>query len=232
MTKLQAPILITSCPRSGSGLVAGALELCGAFAGKVTDYSYENIYVRNHVFCGYMKKHFMDWHGQFPLGDPGALSLRTDWREMVENCMLEEGYSGQGAWFLNFSQIALTWPLWTHAFPNARWVIVRRRTGDIIQSCLKTEYMDAFSKQAVQQAVGADNERDGWLWWVNQYEKRFVDMIMSGINVKVVWPQRMVYGDYEQMMELVDWLGLEWNTEVLNFIDPKLWKSRIAEGIL
>jgi len=35
-----------------------------------------------------------------------------------------------------------------------------------------------------------------------------------------------VTGDYQQMYETIEWLGLEWKSEVLNFIDPKLWKAR------
>ncbi len=42
----------------------------------------------------------------------------------------------------------------------------------------------------------------------------------------MIWPERMVWGDYQQMFDVVDWLGLEWNARTMNFIDPKLEKSR------
>ena len=86
--------------------------------------------------------------------------------------------------------------------------------------------MRAFNSKANQTAVGAKNEREGWLWWVRQHEQRFVEMIQAGLNCKIVWPERMVNGDYSQLYETLEWLGLEWNSEVLNFIDPKLWKAR------
>jgi len=51
-------------------------------------------------------------------------------------------------------------------------------------------------------------------------------MITEGLNCKVVWPERMVQGNYQQMYETIEWLGLRWKSEVLTFIDPKLWKAR------
>ncbi len=39
----------------------------------------------------------------------------------------------------------------------------------------------------------------------------------------------MVQGDYQQMYETLDWLGLPWNKEVIDWIDPLLWVSRQKE---
>ncbi|MGB4239665.1 MAG: hypothetical protein WBJ87_08685, partial [Candidatus Hydrothermia bacterium] len=72
-------------------------------------------------------------------------------------------------------------------------------------------------------------EEEGWLWMVHEYEKRFVEMIMSGIDCKVIWPDRMVYGDYQQIYEMLEWLGLPWKSEILTFLDPLLEKSRQIE---
>jgi hypothetical protein len=139
--------------------------------------------------------------------------------------MRDEGYKG-GPWMYKGAKMCLFWPVWDYAFPKAKWIIVRRRTGDIVQSCLKTNFMRAFRHPAFQRAVGVNNEAEGWLWWVHQHLDRFREMMDDGLNIKVIWPERMVDGDYEQLMETIEWLGLKWNSEVLNFIDPKLWKAR------
>ena len=55
-------------------------------------------------------------------------------------------------------------------------------------------------------------------------------MIEAGVNCKIVWPERMVRGDYYQMYEAMDWVGLPWNTKVLSVVDPLLWNSRKKEG--
>ena len=118
------------------------------------------------------------------------------------------------------------WPIWNYAFPNAKWIIVRRKTSDIINSCIRTGFMRAFSIKGNQKAVGVENEWDGWLWWVHQHEQRFIEMMQAGLNCKVIWPERMVDGDYSQIKEMLEWLGLEWGSEIMDFIEPKLWKAR------
>ena len=127
------------------------------------------------------------------------------------------------------AKMCLIWPILHFAFPDAKWVIVRRRTADIVNSCIRTNFMRAFRQQQNQKAVGAKDEAEGWLWWVHQHEMRFVEMMTEGLNCKVVWPGRMVRGDYKQMMETIEWLGLEWKSEVLSFIDPKLCHSRVHQ---
>lgn len=86
--------------------------------------------------------------------------------------------------------------------------------------------MSAFNSRQKQQAVGANNEREGWLWWVHQHEFRFIEMLQAGLNCKIIWPERMINGNYEQIHEMLEWLGLEWGPEVTEFIEPKLWKPR------
>lgn len=91
--------------------------------------------------------------------------------------------------------------------------------------------MRAFNNEANREEVGAKTEDEGWLWWVHQHEQRFREMIDEGVNVKIVWPERMVQGDYKQMYETIDWLGLEWNSKALSFVDPLLWKARQKQKI-
>ena len=186
---------------------------------------YENARIRNDITKPYLKQLGLDPLGQYPLPDVGSLPIPMDWRQRVEQVMTAEGYES-GPWFYKGAKMCLFWPVWHYAFPHAKWIIVRRRTGDIVSSCCKTAFMRAFRHKEAQRAVGATDEREGWLWWVEQHLERFREMIDVGLNVKVIWPERMVSGDYGQMMETIDWLGLKWNSEVLGFIDPKLWKSR------
>lgn len=229
---MKEPILITGCARSGTSLVAGAINICGAFGGDMSGPNrnnrkgmFENASIRNNMVKPYLRELGVDPMGQYPLPDVKTLPIPNSWRIRVIDTMTVEGHTG-GPWFYKGAKMCLMWPVWHYAFPMAKWVIVRRRTGDIINSCLRTGFMRAFSKPWVQRAVGVDNEADGWKWWVHQHEKRFVEMITKGLNVKVVWPERMVHGDYQQMMELIEWLGLSWSTEVMSFVDPKLWKAR------
>jgi hypothetical protein len=189
---------------------------------------FENSAIRNNVVKPYLRESNCDPLGQYPLPAIKNLSIPRNFREQVIANMHAQGYT-DGPWFYKGAKMCLMWPVWSYAFPDAKWVVVRRRTGDIIQSCMETSFMRAFQMECKQKAVGATNEREGWLWWVHQHEDRFREMINFGLNVKVVYPERMVMGDYRQMMELIEWLGLKWDSKVLEFVDPKLWKARQRE---
>lgn len=229
---MPSPILITGAARSGTSMVAGVINMCGAFGGNMSGSTrnnqrgmFENAYIRNNIVKPYLRGIRVDPLCQYPLPDVKRLSIPNNWGEEVRGVMLHEGYSG-GSWMYKGAKMCLMWPVWHYAFPEAKWIIVRRRTGDIVTSCLKTGFMRAFRNTAFQKAVGAHTEAEGWLWWVHQHEYRFVEMIEEGLNCKMVWPERMVQGNYQQMYETIEWLGLKWKSEVLSFVDPKLWKAR------
>lgn len=230
---MHDPILITGAPRSGTSMVAGATNLCGAFGGEMRGPNrnnpkgmFENARIVNSIVKPYLRKLNVDPMGQFPLPDIKTLPIPSNLKTLVEGIMQQEGYS-KGPWFYKGAKMCLVWPIWHYAFPDAKWVIVRRSTPDIIHSCFHTSFMRAFSRPPFQQAVGAKNESEGWLWWVHQHEERFAEMIQAGLNVKVVWPDRMVNGNYKQLYQTIDWLGLKWNSKaVVEFVDPKLWHTR------
>jgi lambda repressor-like predicted transcriptional regulator len=207
------PILITGIPRSGSTGIAATVNLCGAFGGRMSKRGmYSNDTIREVLLKPYLDRLNVDPDGQNPLPSTDSVIVPAYWKDRVSQIMIDEGYK-DGAWMFKDSRLAVTWPLWNISFPNAKWIIVRRRTGDVVQSCMKTGYMKAFKDEA------------GWLSMVEEYEKRFVEMIAEGIDHRIIWPERMVDGDYNQLYDLCDWLGLEWNNKALEFINKLLWKS-------
>ncbi len=242
---MREPILITGIPRSGTSMVAGVINISGAFVGSTAvqnkqktnkNAMYENSRIRNNLIKPYLKNAGFDPKGQFPIPENISQLPRFDkLREKVENIMVDEGYE-DGPWMYKGAKITLMWPIWAYAFPDAKWVIVRRRTGDIINSCIKTSFMNAFRSRDKQQAVGARNQREGWLWWIHQHERRFIEMKQAfGDRVKFVWPEKMLYGDYQELYDTIEWLDLDWKPkEVHEFISPKLWspfnKRKIKGG--
>lgn len=197
----QAPILITGVPRSGTSMIAATINICGAFGGEMSKRGrYSNDYIREEIVKPYLK-----------YGERCKFS-RLD----ITDGLLTEGYK-DGAWMYKDSNLPYCYQLWNKEFPNAKWVIVRRKPVDIIQSCMKTKYMTAYSTE------------EGWLSMIHDYEKKFVEMIQEGLNCKVIWPERMVQGDYQQIYELCDWLGLPWKKEALQFINSLLWGNKLKE---
>ena len=221
----QAPILITGIPRSGASMIAAAINSCGAFAGNMSKRGrYSNDNIRELLVKLYLERIGGDKEGHYPLVENTSIPL--NWKETVDDIMIEEGYK-EGNWMYKDSRLCLMWKVWNRAYKNAKWVIVRRRSADILHSCIETKYMTRFKFIENCKAVGVEDERSGWLWMIHQYELKFIEMIQEGLNCKQIWPERMVQGDYQQMYELCDWLGLSWNEEAFNFINPLLWGGKL-----
>lgn len=231
---MNSPILITGAARSGTSLVAGVINKCGAFGGLMSRGNrynekgmFENAFIRDKLEKPYLTGLGLDRLGQYPLAETENLSIPADWKKKVQDIMIKEGYK-EGPWMYKGAKACQIWPVWNYAFPNAKWIIVRRRSADIATSCLNTGFMQRFSDPKIQSEIGVTNEYDGWIWWIREHEKKFVEMIQAGLNVKIVWPDRMVdRGDYTQMIDAIEWLGLEWrDKEIMSFVEPKLWKAR------
>jgi hypothetical protein len=209
-------------------MVAGVVFLSGAFGGSFAPLRggrrnmFENAQVNSGLGIPYLKKLGACPRGQDPLPnleDPGVMSKlvrdgRKWWGGAVRRVIKEEGNMPGAPWFYKDTKACLLWPLWFNAFPRARWVIVRRTAADIVYSCMHTGFMRAF------------NNEEGWGNWVKTYERRFAEMRGARLNIREVWPQRMVNGDFEEIESIVDWLGLTWRRDkVIGFIKPALWKG-------
>ena len=216
---MRNPILITGADRSGSSIIAKTFSMCGAYGGFLNT-MHENVDVKRlHNF--YIENKSDGCH----MLDLSKVNFKDKWRGIVENYFIGNGLRDSDIPFYKDSAICQTWQLWGNAFPEAKWIIVRRRTGDIIQSCKQTAYMLRFKKESNRRMIEVSTEEQGWLWWVREYEKRFMQIIEAyPNNYKIVWPERMVMNDFEQMKEVVEWSGLQWNPEI-EVVIPKLLRK-------
>lgn len=214
-----SPILITGAERSGSTIIARILDMCDVWKGDC-DKMFENKKLHT-LQNNYFK------NKTIPITDTLLLNMPLGWEISVLEALSQQGWTG-GVWMNKSSLQARLWPFWHYAFPNAKWLIVRRRTGDVIQSCIKTGYMKLFKNTNNLKLVNASTEEEGWLWWVHQYEKKFIEMMQHGLNCRVIWPERMVDGDFSQIKETIEWLGLKWNRKIPEVVSPLLEKSRRA----
>ena len=232
-------VFITGAARSGTSLVAGIVDLCGAFGGVTSPPNaynqkgmFENTAIRNNVVKSFLRKMRCDEKGQFPLPTIPGMPVYAGFDSLLRDQLKKEGYT-TGKWYYKGAKICLMWPYYKHYFSTSKFIIVRRADDDIVNSCIRTGFMNAFSNRTKQQAVGAKNETQGWHWWVKQHHKRFQEMKAAGLQVREIWPSRMMTGDYAEVREVVEWAGLEFNElKVKQFIDPKLYKARKKQGIL
>lgn len=218
---MQNPILITGADRTGSGLIAKIISICGGFSG-ITTPLYENKSLHNH----------MDFYAKinsYPPYMPDFTGKDFDnfnWRETVLFSLQKEGLAESDIFFVKSSLIAQTWELWEDAFPKAKWLIVRRKPGGIIRSCVQTAYMTRFKDKKNRKEIGVHTEEEGWMWWIHEYEKKFIEISNKVSDCTIVWPERMVTGDFKQIKEVVESCGLKWREDIPDIILPLLKKGR------
>jgi hypothetical protein len=210
--KKYNPILITGAERSGSTFIARILDMCGVWSGAGNN-MFENTMI--HSLHYEMLRCTSEL---FPSID--KINIPYSWKEIILMQIEQEGWNNERRWMVKGGLLAKYWPVWHYAFPDAKWIIVRRRTGDIVQSCVKTGYMKMFKDENNLKLLGLDNEKDGWLWYTHQYEQRFIEMMQEGLNCRVVWPDRMETGNFEQIYETIQWLGLDFNEKIPETILP------------
>lgn len=218
-----SPIFVLGIPRSGTSMIAGALHRCGAWIGATVpggpsnpEGFFENVMLRERVL-----KPMLDHQGADPLGVrrlPGldGLKLQPSLRGDVLRQIAVENYPGGGqAWLYKDCKLSLVWPLWRDAFPDARWVIVRRPAEDIVRSCLRTSFMNQHSF-----------DPEFWRGWVREYEKRLEALKSSGVWWREIDSHDAVVSDLTPIRSLVQDLGLQWNEHaVRGFIKPQHWHA-------
>jgi len=218
---LRAPILITGCARSGTSLVAGVIHYCGAWIGKVTGKTrynqkgqFENSFIRDRIVKPYITNQGYDPLGQRPLPKIDKLRIDPYLRNKVETTIYTQGYRGETQWAYKGAKLCLIWPNWILAFPDAKWIIVRRKDEEIANSCLRTGFMRKYS------------DAMGWLRWVDHHKARFAELKQQTDSIREVWPEKMFKGNWAEIKSVVAWLGLDWNREMVHgFLEPRLWNK-------
>jgi hypothetical protein len=187
-------ILITGAARSGTTLTAKIFGACGANLGTVNGL-HENTAVREGVCKPYLRSIGADPLGQDPLPDTLSLAPVEDWANIVRFKL------GPGVNCYKGAKMCLMWPVWHAAFPDAKWVIVRRDPKYIAESCVRTSFMRAFPN------------REGWLRWVAEHEARFEQMRVAGLDIVEVWPGEFIEGYEDGMRNAVTHCDLTWDSQ-------------------
>lgn len=217
-------VFVTGVERSGATIIAKILALCGVYTGEVNAMG-ENTSVKVLVDDLY-RQMGADVSGQYPLPDLDLLNTPDEWIKEVESRIFD-GRTPDKIWLYKSSRILQTWPVWLLTFPNAKWIFVRRKPSDIINSCKLTMYMKAFKNPEILSKIGVSTEEEGWLWWIRQQDDLLKSLLHNlNIDYKVIWPERMVNGDFSQIYEMLDWLEVPWNNKIIPTVKPLLWKGK------
>ncbi len=149
----NSPIFILGLPRSGTSMIAGALGICGAWTGTTVPGDkasnpkgfFEHVVIRERVI-----KSLLSYVGCDPLGVrklppvdlPGEVDGLAD---MIKTILEKDGYKFDRHWLYKDAKLTLLWPVFLKAFPDAKWLIVKRDEESFINSCLRTHFMKQHS---------------------------------------------------------------------------------------
>ena len=216
---LHTPILITGVPRSGSSFIARILKISGGFSGDINK-MFENKEL-NEINSEILVE------AEKPVLLPESMKLKTftDFEGIIST-ELRKQHIGYLKWFYKNSDLTLLWKIWHKAYPKAKWIMVKRKPTYIIKSCIQTGFMREMKNPKNLKKIGVKTETEGWQWLIREYEKRWVEMYEAGLDIKEVWPDRMETGDFSQINEMLDWVGLNWKPKIVDTINPLINKNR------
>ncbi|MDA0703828.1 MAG: sulfotransferase [Proteobacteria bacterium] len=218
------PILVTGMARSGTSMVAGLLALSGAWVGRTLAGDphnpkgyFENLALREGVTKRLLHALDCDPLGISKLPELAALPQVEGLAAPILAALEKQGYAGTRPWLFKDAKTALLWPIWRTAFPEARWVIVRRDESGILASCLRTPFMRQHSE-----------DPDFWRAVIAAYRDRLDALVAwgeeSGAAVHEIDSDGLVAGDLEQLAGLVAALGLHWDAEAAGrFVAREHW---------
>ena len=211
--KSNNPILITGVPRSGATFIAKIMAICGAEVGKVNVmFEHESMTIQNKLVLHKLQTLLA---ANLNTKSDTFTEFSTNISSIVQNSFIDSL-----KWAYKSNTLSLTWRYWNKLYPNAQWVIVRRKPSSIINSCTKTAYQDMMKNKKTLKRIGVNTEEQGWLWLIHQYEKQWVEMYKEGLNIMEVYPDRMENQDYHKISALLNWVNLEWRDEVQETMSP------------
>ena len=205
-------ILITGIPRSRTSLTAAMFDKCGAYFCPADDMVgphptnilgfFESKKVRYELQRPYFKRIGFDPMARTSLPLAKDIIIDPTWNERFFKAI-------PGCTAHKEAKMLLYWEQWHHAFPEAKWVIVRRNRAEILESVDKlTPWMRGKLK------------RNQWEKWIDHHLMR-----MEGMKKSVVWCEidtdRLIQGDCEEIQHNIEWCGLEWRDDAKELVMPE-----------
>lgn len=214
MVDARPPIIVTGAARSGTSVTANVIHAAGAWGGDLIGPHktnpkgfFENKPIREDVVKPYLDRMGVDRLGQKALPTDEHL-LSTPYPELrrdIEKMITDQGYLG-GPWFTKDAKYTLIWRAMDKAFPDARWVVVRRPRENIVASCVKTGFM-----------LGRKSE-SGWEKWVDEYESR-LNVLTSTVKHSIEsWTDDLMRADENKIQLLADFLGLPITVDIVSSV--------------
>ncbi|MEL7465538.1 MAG: sulfotransferase [Pseudomonadota bacterium] len=212
-------VLITGAPRSGTSMVAGSLARAGLWMGATIKANrdnptgfFENREIRETILKPNLAAVGADPLGVWALPDLERLAPDPRLARRVMAVLAAHDHDGAAPWGYKEPKLALAWPLWAEAFPDAHWIIAERHSEDVVRSCLRTGFMRKHS---------ADPEF--WRAFLSRYRERLRRLEETVPNVTRISSDDVIAGQTAALETVANDLGLTWGDESQALIDVSLW---------
>jgi|TARA_R100000084_G_C4653953_1_gene151591 hypothetical protein len=217
MNNWDKPILIVSPPRSGSSLTSLILTELGLWGGnmKKGDRWNKNGYYENIAITSLLIDYLRENDKEQLLKKYNPLTLDADYYKfdlLIKEILYVESLPYNEKWFYKNPKIAFCWQLFNKYFPNAQWIIVKRNRNEILNSILRTEFMDAYKSV---------NE---WNNYLDKYEI-LINNIKSNCNYTEFNINNVFDNKISEVKKLCYYLDIEYNEKWRKLINKKEWNN-------
>jgi len=223
----ERPILVTGHPRSGAGIVMGVLHICGAELGQV-DKMNENWLIRDKVMKLYLQEVCGESNGitTIPTKDEFSKEVNDRYEETLY-WMLHLQNITTKKWAYKDSRILLTYDsLFDSVYPGAQYIVVRRNDEDILNSCCKTTHTAFLASSNKRVSTKKESPLERFKISLEIYKEKIKEL-KSQKHIQEVWLEKTLDGDYTELKNVVEAVGLEWKEQdVKAYITKKLKKRR------
>lgn len=209
-------ILVTGAARSGTSVITSMLQACGANLGSGDHINelYENLHIREKLLKPMLEYYGGDRRGQVRF--PRKIEYGESVPFEIEEAFITAGLTGHDDGIVDVykdAKLILLWEVFQQELDDVEWLIVRRPREQIIDSCMRTHFMNG-RKTLVD-----------WSRWVDYHEDRIADLKSNCENWEEVWSNEIIE-DPEDLEGLVEWYGLDFNYDaVMDCIDPNKYKT-------
>jgi len=228
----RQPIFIVSTGRSGTSMVTGLLNRAGMWVGEYHKGDrdnpggyFENKRIKDGVIKPILTFSGYDRHGRHPLPEETLDLPHEEFGNLIKAHLDADGYQYHVPWGFKDAKMVLMWPTLHKAFPDARWVIVKRNREDVIKSLSRARFM-------AQPMAGLIKDDSDFLGkWFDRYQ-RGIDEIKSCPEIEFyeVDSDQILSGDYSSLLRTADALNLRLNDErIRNYVKPEWWGRTVEE---
>ena len=176
------PIFVTGLPGVGLARVMQQLAGRGLWVGTSAPAetstavdAYDNPLIQQRLIFNILRK--LDAHEDGVVLPPPPERLPPfPWlRFQIDKALRESGWDGMARWALKDFRLALLWPMFARACPDATWVVVTQDPEALAQALIADE---RFARHSTS--------REYWKMYLNVLEERIATLCRSGERVVVV----------------------------------------------